>query len=544
MSELQKKWAKAKFSTAVQHAMAPPPPPLSLAGFNELDEEAEDRFGSGLVPNTPQDDDSSSASSMSSTGTIIPSPGRALFARPQGFPGRSLDPIPWTTYFERELFLPAADGSITYHAYLTSPAPGSASVSSSGAKPSGSSNGGPLFVTHHGAGSSGLSFAVLGAEIRKRLPTAGILSLDARGHGLTTTNPSAAAGSGTATSAGNGDDGVNGVESGGNTAEDLSLTTLASDLLAVLTLTQAAMNWTSLPPVILVGHSLGGAVVTEFASVLLPTLKPLKNTDHSVSSSARPPPLPSSSLPPTHPPPENPASANPLNIDLLGYAVLDVVEGSAIDALQSMHAYLATRPAGFASPRDAVDWHVRSRTLRNAVSARASVPALLVRQRGRGQGKDEDRLGVGVEGNGTIREERDDEAKSGVEEEKDQNATRAWSRTGQGKPDKPWRWRTDLAATQPFWEGWFTGLSKKFLSGRGGKMLLLAGTDRLDTELTIGQMQGKYALQVFPEAGHFIHEDLPEKTAMTLVDFHRRNDRGALVLPPKVSELLAQGKRV
>ena len=55
---------------------------------------------------------------------------------------------------------------------------------------------------------------------------------------------------------------------------------------------------------------------------------------------------------------------------------------------------------------------------------------------------------------------------------------------------------------------------------------------------------GKYALQVFPEAGHFIHEDLPEKTAVALVDFHRRNDRGALVLPPKVSELLAQGKKV
>lgn len=56
--------------------------------------------------------------------------------------------------------------------------------------------------------------------------------------------------------------------------------------------------------------------------------------------------------------------------------------------------------------------------------------------------------------------------------------------------------------------------------------------------------QGKYALQVFPDAGHFIHEDKPDQTAMTLVDFYRRNDRSALVLPPKVSELLKQGKRV
>jgi protein phosphatase methylesterase 1 len=55
---------------------------------------------------------------------------------------------------------------------------------------------------------------------------------------------------------------------------------------------------------------------------------------------------------------------------------------------------------------------------------------------------------------------------------------------------------------------------------------------------------GKYALQVFSEAGHFIHEDLPEKTAISLVDFHKRNDRSALVLPPKVSDLLKQGKRV
>jgi protein phosphatase methylesterase 1 len=61
--------------------------------------------------------------------------------------------------------------------------------------------------------------------------------------------------------------------------------------------------------------------------------------------------------------------------------------------------------------------------------------------------------------------------------------------------NKPWRWRTDLAKTQPFWEGWFGGLSKKFLSGKGGKMLLLAGTDRLDTELTIGQMQGEFSLR-------------------------------------------------
>ncbi|KAL2154824.1 hypothetical protein VTH82DRAFT_3500 [Thermothelomyces myriococcoides] len=485
MSELQKKWAKARITTAM-NTMAPPP---SFTDFAEPDDDRYSTYSAGSVPNTPQDDDSSSASSVSSTGTVIPSPGRALFARPQGFPSRSLDPIPWTAYFERELFLPSPDGSITYHVYLTSPAPaaGPGKV------------GGPLFVTHHGAGSSGLSFAVLGAEIRKRLPTAGILSLDARGHGSTTT-----AGTGAAAGAGAG-------AQGDGTIEDLSLSTLASDLLAVMTLTKAAMRWSSLPPVILVGHSLGGAVVTEFASVLLPSIR---------AGLVSPPPgiTSTTTTTTTGTPAAAPAKTANLDLDVLGYAVLDVVEGSAMDALQSMHAYLATRPAGFESLRDAVEWHVRSRTVRNAVSARASVPGLLVHGNGPGQSQE------GGAGRGG--------AVSVVDE---------GSRRGAGKP---WRWRTDLAKTQPFWEGWFTGLSKKFLGGKGGKMLLLAGTDRLDTELTIGQMQGKYALQVFPEAGHFIHEDLPEKTAMALVDFHRRNDRSALVLPPKVSDLLAQGKKV
>lgn len=244
-----------------------------------------------------------------------------------------------------------------YHAYLTSPV-----------------GKGPLYVMHHGAGSSGLSFAVVGSEIRKRLPAAGLLAIDCRGHGSTT--------------------GPEGFE------VDLRLETLSGDLFCIIRATQAQMGWTELPSMVLVGHSLGGAVVTDLAMT------------------------------------------GKLGASLLGYAVLDVVEGSAMDALQSMQTYLSTRPVGFATVEAGIDWHIRTRTVRNSVSARASVPALLIRD-----------------------ESRD--------------------------TTRPWRWRTDLAATQPFWEGWFVGLSKKFLGARSGKLLLLAGTDRLDTELTIGQMQGK-----------------------------------------------------
>lgn len=51
-------------------------------------------------------------------------------------------------------------------------------------------------------------------------------------------------------------------------------------------------------------------------------------------------------------------------------------------------------------------------------------------------------------------------------------------------------WRIDLAKTEQHWFGWFKGLSTAFLNVSAPKMLLLAGVDRLDRELTVGQMQG------------------------------------------------------
>lgn len=326
----------------------------------------------------------------------------------------AFDPLPWNDYFDQELYLrdTLPYETITHHVYLLPP-----------------TGKGPLFVTHHGAGSSGLSFALFATEIRRALPTCGVLSLDARGHGETV------------------------VEKPADTPKseplDLSLKTLSQDLLNVILLTQRELGWPELPGLVLIGHSLGGAVVTELAM------------------------------------------SKKLGDSVLGYAVLDVVEGSALDTLKSMQSYLATRPTSFSSIPSAIEWHTRSRTLRNTTSARISVPSLL----------------------------RPPSSSS-------------------TNPKEAWIWRTDLSSTQPFWEDWFTGLSHKFLEAKGGKLLILAGTDRLDKELMIGQMQGKYQLQVFPEAGHFIHEDQPSKTAMIVADFYRRNDRSALVLPPKVGSVM------
>ena len=85
--------------------------------------------------------------------------------------------------------------------------------------------------------------------------------------------------------------------------------------------------------------------------------------------------------------------------------------------------------------------------------------------------------------------------------------------------DRGYTWRIDLARTEPHWVGWFQGLSSLFLSSPVPKVLILAGTDRLDRELTLGQIQGKYQFNVLPKCGHVVHEDAPESVADIIGDF-------------------------
>ena len=352
-------------------------------------------FSPGHAP-IAQDEDHDSSSSVSSAGTIVPTSSQQQTSTHQA---------PWQRCFQRELFLQGTD--VLYHVYLTPPSDPSKD---------------PLYVCHHGAGSSGLTFALFAEELKKKAPKAGVLSVDARGHGYTT---------------------APGHET------DLSLSTLSEDLVQMVRLTQAHEGWESLPTLCLVGHSLGAAVVTQ------------------------------------------PAKDATFGPKLVGFVDIDVVEGSALEALKNMQAYLANRPASFDSLDAAIEWHSRSRTIRNSASAAISTPPLLRQM-----------------------------------------------------PNGRWTWRTDLSPTEAYWEQWFGGMSKDFLAGKAAKLLLLAGTDRLDKELMIGQMQGKFQLQVFPEAGHFVQEDLPEQTAELIAEFFKRNDRSTLVLPPKVSDLIAQGKKV
>ena len=144
MSDLAKHFAKTKLSSL------PPPEPL-------LEEPLE------------YEDDSSSASSMSSTGTIIPS--GTL---------RQAPAIHWSDYFAQEFYLEQEaepDASLgahegprlhaKFHVYLTPPSTAKA----------------PLLVLHHGAGSSAMSFALMAKEVRKLMPEIGVLAVEARDHG-------------------------------------------------------------------------------------------------------------------------------------------------------------------------------------------------------------------------------------------------------------------------------------------------------------------------------------------------------------------------
>jgi protein phosphatase methylesterase 1 len=84
-------------------------------------------------------------------------------------------------------------------------------------------------------------------------------------------------------------------------------------------------------------------------------------------------------------------------------------------------------------------------------------------------------------------------------------------------------WRTDLLASEPYWLGWYEGLTEMFLKLRMAKMLVIAQVDRLDKAMTIAQMQGKIQVSLVDSVGHVIHEDKPAVVATELLQFISRN---------------------
>lgn len=153
-----------------------------------------------------------------------------------------------------------------------------------------------------------------------------------------------------------------------------------------------------------------------------------------------------------------------------GLVVIDVVEGTALASLRHMRSVLTATPARFESAEHAIAWALRAGVCGDPEAARVSVPP---------------RLRPAADGQGL-------------------------------------EWRTDLSKSEPHWEEWYRGLSDAFLKVPAPKVLVLAGTDRLDRALTVASMQGKYQSVILPQAGHAVQEDAAEAVASALAAFLRR----------------------
>jgi protein phosphatase methylesterase 1 len=160
--------------------------------------------------------------------------------------------------------------------------------------------------------------------------------------------------------------------------------------------------------------------------------------------------------------------------NLHGLVVVDVVEGTAMASLVHMQKILGNRAQHFHSIEKAIEWSVKGGSLRNIESARVSIPSTLKYNESQGC----------------------------------------------------YTYRTPLEETEKYWKGWYEGLSDKYLSCPVQKILLLAGTDRLDRALTIGQMQGKFQMIVVRHTGHAIQEDVPEEFASHILNFISHNKIG------------------
>ncbi|CAF4920291.1 unnamed protein product [Pieris macdunnoughi] len=344
---------------------------------------------------------------------------------------RNYAPVSWNQYFQKSVDLETESGS--FRVYL-SPEPDHPQR--------------PRIITLHGGGYSGLSWALFTEEITNMIHCQ-VVSLDIRGHGETQAkNPN-----------------------------DLSIETLIKDVEQVI---HKLYGDDELPPLILLGHSMGGAIAVRAAH--LPGIEPY----------------------------------------IYGVAVIDVVEGTAMDALASMQSFLRGRPTHFKSLEHAIEWCVRSGQVRNVESARVSMPSQI----------------VNCTTNQLAINEVDTYVSDDVTDEV-ATCTRAdvilEEGEGEGEGDgfvsptpvtggaMKYRWRVDLSKTEQHWSGWFSGLSNSFLTTRAPRLLLLASVDGLDRELTVGQMQGKFQMQVLTRCGHAVHEDSPAEVARVLASFLLRH---------------------
>ncbi|KAF9436182.1 hypothetical protein BGZ76_004650 [Entomortierella beljakovae] len=170
----------------------------------------------------------------------------------------------------------------------------------------------PVILLHHGAGHCALSFAVAARELKALVgDKVRIVSFDIRGHGETTSTEQ----------------------------HNLDIDRLAKDLqnllLTLYTPTPSVFEGTtSMPELLLVGHSLGGSVVIEAASrELIP--------------------------------------------NVTGVAVLDTALVNRDRAMVNIRRWCESRPDPCHSVEQAIQWAIDSGTVKNLESARVSFPGMV-----------------------------------------------------------------------------------------------------------------------------------------------------------------------
>ncbi|XP_016423861.1 protein phosphatase methylesterase 1-like isoform X1 [Sinocyclocheilus rhinocerous] len=135
---------------------------------------------------------------------------------------RDYSPVSWSEYFEMmdDVVIGSGETKDVFRVYK-------------------SGQDGPLLVLLHGGGHSALSWAVFTAAMASRV-TCRVLAMDLRGHGATQVRH----------------------------ADDLSTQTMSRDVANVVRATYGETP----PPIILVGHNVGGAIAVHASSGLLPSV--------------------------------------------------------------------------------------------------------------------------------------------------------------------------------------------------------------------------------------------------------------------------------
>lgn len=172
----------------------------------------------------------------------------------------------------------------------------------------------PIFFFHHGAGSSGLTFAPLCKELNSQLDgNCGLFTFDARGHGQTKSLQA--------------------------TVIDYDILSFTQDfkLLIEMFIRRNLTNYEhNQLCFIFVGHSLGGSICTSLFQEL----------DDSVKEK------------------------------IVGISMIDIIEKAAILSLKNIEHFLISTPTFFNNVDDAINWHLHNGLLKNRSSAEISIPTL------------------------------------------------------------------------------------------------------------------------------------------------------------------------